>query len=289
MRYYRLATDNGSRLVASDDNRAYDLTSVRPGLTTFIGLARIATVMELGIDAVAERLVESAEIVALESLSDAAVVPVVASEVWAAGVTYEVSDEAREKESGRPNVYGEVYESERPELFFKATPSRTVGPGEAVGVRGDSAWDVPEPELGVVLYRGKVVGYTVGNDMSSRDIEGANPLYLPQAKVYDRCCALGPCVASPETVGDPLDLTIAMTIRRDGDVAFADEASTREMVRTEEELVSYLTRHNTLPEVAVLLTGTSLVPPNEFTLHTGDHVSIDIDRIGTLENTVTTV
>lgn len=289
MRYYRLQEDGHGRLVARDDEGAYDLTGARPELTSFTDLVRVDGVMDAGIDTIAARLTDAADAVAPERLGDGAIRPVVPGEVWAAGVTYEISSEAREEESGQPDVYEEVYRSERPEVFLKATPGRTVGPGDAIGIRGDSEWDVPEPELGVVLYRGDPVGYTVGNDVSSREIEGANPLYLPQAKVYSRCCALGPCVASPETVGDPHDLTIQMAIRRDDDVVFDDRTSTGKMVRTCAELVSYLTRHNALPELVVLLTGTSLVPPDEFTLQAGDRVAIEIDRIGVLENVVRTV
>ncbi|MFC6725131.1 fumarylacetoacetate hydrolase family protein, partial [Halobium palmae] len=191
---------------------------------------------------------------------------------------------AREAESGKPEVYLDVYENDRPELFLKATPARTVGPREAVGVRGDSEWDVPEPELGVVLHRGRAVGYTVGNDVSSRDIEGQNPLYLPQAKVYDRCCSFGPCVATPDTVGDPHDLRMSLTIEREGEVVYEDATSTGEMATTCETLVDYLTRHNTLPETVVLLTGTALVPPETYSLAEGDRISIDVERIGTLVN-----
>jgi len=156
-------------------------------------------------------------------------------------------------------------------------------------VRGDSEWNVPEPELGVVLHRGEIVGYTVGNDVSSRDIEGQNPLYLPQAKVYDRCCSLGPCVVSVAAVGDPHDLTLAMTIERDGETLYEDETSTGEMVRTCEELVEYLTRHNVHDGVTVLLTGTTLVPPDDFSLVEGDIVRIRLEDVGTLENRVVAV
>ncbi|MFC6726486.1 fumarylacetoacetate hydrolase family protein, partial [Halobium palmae] len=215
--------------------------------------------------------------------------PLAAEEVWAAGVTYEASNDARQEESGRAEVYQDVFDNERPELFLKATPSRTMGPGRAVGIREDSDWDVPEPELGVVVYAGEIVGYTVGNDMSSRDIEGQNPLYLPQAKVYDRCCSLGPCVVSPESVGDPRDLELSMTIERDGEAAFEGSTSTSNLARSPEELVSYLTRHNAVPELSVLLTGTSVVPPEEFTLREGDRVDIAIENVGTLSNPVVTV
>ena len=288
MRYYRVRSDGEASLVARDGRTAYDLTAVREGLASFRALADVASVVDEQVDDVASRLTDDAPVLDPDSVADSAVRPAVPDEVWAAGVTYEVSSDAREDESGRGDMYQHVFESERPELFFKATPSRTVGPGEAVGVREDSDWDVPEPELAVVVSHGNVVGYTVGNDVSSRDLEGENPLYLPQAKVYDRCCAIGPCIASPETIGDPLDVTLSMTIERDGETAFDGETSTSNMVRTPEELVSYLNRHNAVPDLAVLLTGTSLVP-DDLTLQEGDNVTIDIENVGTLANPVVSV
>jgi 2-dehydro-3-deoxy-D-arabinonate dehydratase len=184
-------------------------------------------------------------------------------------------------------MYLDVYDAERPEIFFKSTPTRTVGPDEAVGIRADSDWDVPEPELAIVLYEGDIVGYTVGNDMSSRSIEGENPLYLPQAKVYDRCCSVGPAVVTD--IEDPHSLALSMSIHRDGDRVYHGETNTSEMKRTCEELVSYYTAHNAVPELSVLLTGTSLVPDDDFTLQEGDQVSINIESIGTLNNSVTVV
>ena len=283
MQYYRVADGEGSRLVAAGDGTAYDLASANENLTSFRELAKAANVNETTVDAVAERHLDAADEVDVPTESARPVVP---DEVWAAGVTYSISEQAREDESGMPDMYLDVYEAERPEVFFKATPDRVVGPGESVGIRGDSEWDVPEPELGVVLYRGDVVGYTVGNDMSSRSIEGQNPLYLPQAKVYDRSCALGPCVSSTDYVSDPHDLAMSMTITREGDVMYDDSTTTGEMVRTCEELVSYYTRYNAVPELSVLLTGTSLVPEESFTLAGGDHITMDIEDIGTLENDV---
>jgi 2-dehydro-3-deoxy-D-arabinonate dehydratase len=290
MRYYLLPGPNGEAdrsLVAATGTAAYDLTAVNPDLRSVADLAMAADLVDADLDAVAEGLLGDAPAVDTDRLGDAAAPR--PDEVWAAGVTYEISEQAREAESGMPEIYLDVYESERPELFFKATPDRVVGPGEAVGVRADSDWNVPEPELGVVLYRGSVVGYTVGNDVSSRAIEGENPLYLPQAKTYDRCCALGPCVASPATVGDPHDLAMSMTIERDGEAVFEDGTSTAEMVRTSEELVDWYRRHNSVPRTAVLLTGTSLVPPDEFTLRAGDEVTIEIEDVGTLRTPVRTV
>lgn len=288
MRYYRSGREGNRRLYVRNGDTAYDLTGVKPSVTHFSDLCVAADVTGQSIDSVASRLVESAETVPLEELREFGK-PVVPDEVMAAGVTYRISEQARQSESGKPEVYIDVYEGERPELFFKATPNRTVGPDEAVGIRSDSTWDVPEPELGVVLYNGDIVGYTIGNDMSSRSIEGENPLYLPQAKMYDRCCSIGPCVASTDEIADPHDLEIAMQIERDGETLFDDTTSTSKMVRSCEELVSYYVRHNDPADVTVLLTGTSLVPDDDFTLLEGDRITIDIEDIGTLTNDVVSV
>lgn len=289
MRYYRLPDEehrsrSGSLIVIDGDDDAYDLTTASDDLGSFTELARVANACDRSIDAVARSRLSDAEPRDLDTVSTNALLPVVPDEVWAAGVTYSISEKARKAESGKPEIYIDVYDNDRPELFLKATPSRTVGPRDAIGVRGDSEWDVPEPELGIVLHREQVVGYTIGNDVSSRDIEGENPLYLPQAKVYDRCCSLGPCVASPETIDDPHDLTMSLTIERDGAVVYEDSTSTSEMATTCERLVKYLRQHNNLPETIVLLTGTALVPPETFTLREQDQISIDIDHIGRLVN-----
>jgi len=289
MRYYRIQRNGDQRLIARDDDGAYDLTAAREGVRSLRDLAAAASIADRRMDDIAAGLREQAEEIQTETVETDSRLPVRPDEVWAAGVTYAISEEARESESGMPEMYLDVYDAERPEIFFKATPDRTVGPGEAVGVRGDSDWNVPEPELGIVLYRGSIVGYTVGNDLSSRDIEGQNPLYLPQAKVYDKCCAIGPCVASPGTIDDPRDLSMSMEIVRDGESVFDGETTTGEMVRSCEELVDYYLGHNAVPTLSVLLTGTSLVPPDEFTLAAGDEVTIDIEGIGQLSNTVETV
>jgi 2-dehydro-3-deoxy-D-arabinonate dehydratase len=289
MRYFRQPTDSSSTaLLAEQDGTCYDLTAADPDLDSFRSLARAASVVEEPVDAVAERHLDEAPAVEAATPAEQEI-PLLPTEVWAAGVTYHISEKARQSESDKPQMYIDVYEADRPEIFFKATANRTVGPNEDIGIRADSEWNVPEPELALVLYRGSVVGYTVGNDVSSRSIEGANPLYLPQAKVYDRCCAIGPCVASPETVGDPHELDISMEIERDDTVVYSDTTSTEEMVRTCDELVSYLTRHNDLPDLGVLLTGTSLVPDEEFSLRRGDGVRIDVETVGTLYNEVTVV
>ena len=206
-------------------------------------------------------------------------------EVWASGVTYLKSREARELESAAADAYERVYDAERPELFFKAQGWRVVGHGGAVRVRRDSRWNVPEPELVLVLNnRMEIVGYTAGNDVSSRDIEGENPLYLPQAKVYDGACSLGPGIvlSGPEPVRG---LRIRLRIRRGADIAFEDETSTSQMKRSPEELADYLGRELAFPKGAFLMTGTGIVPDEDFTLEPGDRVEISVGEL-VLENEV---
>lgn len=284
MRYYQSKVEDGRHLFVESESGTYDLTSANADIDSFGALLRAADDGGTTIDAVVEDSLN--EETAVDEVPGTLSEPIDAEEVWAAGVTYRISEEAREAESETPDIYLNVYDAERPEIFFKSTPSRTVGPNDAVGIRSDSDWDVPEPELGVVLHHGEIVGYTIGNDMSSRSIEGENPLYLPQAKMYDRCCSIGPCVATTGTIGDPHDLRMSMSITRDGEVLYDDWTSTSEMVRSCEELVSYYTRHNSVPEFSVLLTGTSLVPEQDFTLEEGDQIHIEIEDIGTLENEV---
>lgn len=213
--------------------------------------------------------------------------PIDAQEVWAAGVTYRRSRDARMEESTQKDVYDQVYDADRPEIFLKATPGRVSDPGEPVAIRSDSGWDVPEPELALMINRhGEIAGYTVGNDMSSRSIEGENPLYLPQAKIYDGSAALGPVVALASELPDPLALRIELVVMRDGAEAFRGETSTAEIHRSLDELVRYLFRGNAHPNGVILMTGTGIVPPDEFTLAAGDVVNISIDGIGTLTNPV---
>jgi len=213
--------------------------------------------------------------------------PLESQEVWAAGVTYLRSREARREESrGAASFYDQVYEAERPELFFKATPSRAVGHLSPVGIRSDSTWSVPEPELTVaVSSSGRVFGFTIGNDMSSRSIEGENPLYLPQAKVYQRSCALGPCLLLAEEALPP-DTEIALELLRDGKAVVAGSVAISRMKRSLPELVGFLFRDNVFSLGCYLMAGTGVVPPQDFTLRQGDRISITIEPIGTLVNTV---
>jgi 2-dehydro-3-deoxy-D-arabinonate dehydratase len=209
------------------------------------------------------------------------------TEVWAAGVTYQRSEEARMEESGTPDVYSKVYNSERPEIFLKATPRRVVGPEGTVVVRSDSTWDVPEPELAIVINaHAEIVGYTIGNDVSSRSIEGENPLYLPQAKLYAGACAVGPGITPAWEVPDPYDLAIWMAIERDGEVIWEGETRTSGLKRGLDELVQYLFREDDFPDGAIISTGTALVPASPFTLEADDLVAIAVDRLGTLRNLV---
>lgn len=213
--------------------------------------------------------------------------PADAQEIWAAGVTFEESRFAREEESAQPDFYRDVYFADRPELFLKAPPHATVGPEDLVGIRSDSSWNVPEPELTLAIAAtGDIVAYTLGNDVSSRSIEGANPLYLPQAKTYERSCAVGPCLV-PVADSHPFEeTTIQLSVQRGHDMVFAAEACMRNLRRKPEELVDWLFRARQFPAGALLLTGTGIVPPADFTLIDGDLVSISAQGLGVLRNGV---
>ncbi|MBK8391025.1 MAG: fumarylacetoacetate hydrolase family protein [Saprospiraceae bacterium] len=222
------------------------------------------------------------------SLEDA-IKPIVSQEVWACGVTYlksKVGRQEESKDSGGADFYGKVYVAERPEVFFKATPSRVVGPGEKIRIRRDSTWDVPEPELTLCVNKNaQIVGYTIGNDMSSRSIEGENPLYLPQAKTYDRCAALGPGVL---VLNEPISLEtkISLEIVREGAVVFYGEVLLNQMKRSLTELVGFVCREASFPHGCFIMTGTGIVPTSDFTLEVDDKVKITIEGIGTLVNIV---
>ena len=215
--------------------------------------------------------------------------PIGSQELWACGVTYLKSKVGRQEESkasGGADFYAKVYEAERPEVFFKSTSHRVVGPGDKVNIRKDSTWDVPEPELTLVATSsGKIVGYTIGNDMSSRSIEGENPLYLPQAKTYDACAAVGPCIYVPGSPISP-DTQIQLAIVRNNNTVFEGNVALSQMKRTPEELVSFVFRECSFPNGCLIMTGTGIVPGSDFTLASGDEIHITIDHIGTLTNTV---
>jgi 2-dehydro-3-deoxy-D-arabinonate dehydratase len=273
----------GVGVLDGDRLRPLDLAR-RPGLSTLADLLAApepTTLLDVLLDSAAAPL---------PLASVALLPPVDAQEVWAAGVTYLRSKKAREEEAaaaGGGSFYDRVYTAPRPELFFKATPARVVGAGQPVCVRADSRWSVPEPELALVVAPDlRIVGYTIGNDMSARDIEGENPLYLPQAKVYRQSCALGPCVTLAAALPSREQVGIRLRVDRGGSVAFAGETSLARMARPLEELVDWLGRENEFPHGVILLTGTGVVPPDDFTLRAGDVVTIAIDGIGELTNPV---
>lgn len=239
----------------------------------------------------ADRIIKNMKpsIASRETLLDDIVAPIQNQEVWASGVTYLRSKVGRQEESksaGGSDFYARVYEAERPELFFKATPGRVVGPGGKVRIRRDSTWDVPEPELTLVITsKGNIIGYTIGNDMSSRSIEGENPLYLPQAKTYDGSAALGPCIYVTK---DPLppNTIIQLDIERNNKKVFEGSIAIDQIKRTFKELAGFLFRETSFPYGCFLMTGTGIVPGNDFTLQPGDKVTINIGPIGTLVNIV---
>jgi 2-dehydro-3-deoxy-D-arabinonate dehydratase len=280
MHLFRFASRSGPHLGLNVDGEDYDLSSVG---NEFVDMSSWLSSPD-PINAVlasVPRLKNFRIATQIELLA-----PVDAQEVWACGVTYLRSKVARMEESDQGgDFYDQVYEAARPEIFFKAPAERVVGPGKPIRTRRDSNWDVPEPELALVLSSaGVIVGYTIGNDVSSRSIEGENPLYLPQAKVYDGSCALGPSILLAD--GPPVNRNIALTITRDGEIVFNGETSTSRLRRTFDELAAYLFQELTFKKGVVLLTGTGIVPFDEFTLTSGDLVSITIEGIGTLENPV---
>lgn len=238
----------------------------------------------------AETYIKESNLVPILVEDDILEIPIEADEVWASGVTYLKSKEARNYEAtdgklDATTFYDKVYDAERPEIFLKSTVRRTQGPNEELFLRSDSDWQIPEPELGLVIGKGEeVIGYTLGNDMSCRDIEGENPLYLPQAKIWKKSCSIGPAILMPESIEDPYDLAINCKIIRNQEVVFQGSASIKQLKRKLEELVEFLVRDNDILPGTVLLTGTSIVPHNDFTLAVGDVIEISSNHIGTLKN-----
>jgi 2-dehydro-3-deoxy-D-arabinonate dehydratase len=255
------------------------------------GVTRLSSILEAS-DPLSELKSLAAGDLPRLSLDDVELLaPVERQEVWAAGVTYLRSKTARMEESDfSASAYDRVYEADRPEIFFKSQPEKVVATGGAVGIRSDATWSVPEPELALVLNsRGKIVGYTIGNDMSSRDIEGENLLYLPQAKTYHRSCALGPWITLGPTEAAVRDWSISLEILRNGERVFSGETSVSQIKRGLDELAGFLFRCQKFPDGAVLLTGTGVVPADDFTLRENDEVVIGISGIGTLRNPVIVV
>ena len=266
-----------------DGDRVVDLTAA--------GVGSLTDLLDADDPAAAVRAARAAAGPGTPLAEVALLPPVDRQEVWAAGVTYLRSKTARMEESDfSATAYDRVYDAERPEIFFKSLGEKAVGPGDTVGIRGDSRWNVPEPELALVMNsRGTLVGCTIGNDMSSRDIEGANLLYLPQAKVYDRSCALGPWIVLATDESAIRRWTISVAIARGGSDVFSGETGVDKIKRSFQDLIGHLWRSQSFPRGAVLLTGTGVVPDESFTLQAGDRVTIGISGIGTLANTVEVV
>lgn len=282
-RFKLQGADARARVGAIVDDNVIDLAAA--------GVASLAAILDAADPAAAvrEALVKGGP---RHRLADVALLPPVErQEVWAAGVTYLRSKTARMEESDfSATAYDCVYEAARPEIFFKAVAEKVVGPGDNVGIRGDAKWNVPEPELALVMNcRGDIVGCTIGNDMSSRDIEGENLLYLPQAKVYDRSCGLGPWIVLGCDEREARGWTVSITIHRGGREVFAGTTRIDQIKRSFTELAEYLWRSQSFPNGVVLLTGTGVVPDESFTLAAADRVTITIDGIGTLENAVAVV
>ncbi len=283
MQFGKVLRANGAAVVAIEDDKVFT----------------IDIALEPHVTCLADLLLKPDPIAAARELIDPRFVPeplggqtflapIDRQEIWAAGVTYKRSKIAREEESvGAAQFYDKVYTADRPELFLKATPERVVHPGNPVRVRADSKWSVPEPELALVISPfGTIVGFTIGNDMSSRDIEGENPLYLPQAKIYKHSCSVGPLITPVANMPPLAGVEIKLVILRNGHMAFEGTTTLAQMARTPESLAEWLFRENEFPRGAILLTGTGIVPPDEFTLKSGDDVSITIAGIGTLRNPV---
>lgn len=273
------------KVVVDDGEKISDITKLRPSIKSSLDLIKVA----LSNDLTVSEYIKKTIITNKENLSKAelinARIPIDSPETWAFGVTYEDSMKERQAESDTPDVYGKVYVADRPEAFFKSTLARLKGPNDKVGIRLDSTWDVPEPELTFIIFQGKIIGFTVGNDMSSRSIEGANPLYIPQAKIFNNSASIGPCWVPIELI-DYNNLKVEMIITRISEKVFSGSGSTSLMKRKCDELNEWLHRSNDIPDGTTVMTGTGTIPPEDFTLQEGDEISITIENIGTLVNKV---
>lgn len=289
MRIIRFQKD-GKTVVAAVDDRQEIYPLPLSGVQELFHLAGLIGLTPLEL---VQKMIREQTPLAVPFQKLSLLLPFEVQEVWACGVTFSKSRDGRNEETNRSEnprgrtFYDEVYDAKRPEIFFKATKERLAGPCEDLFLRTDSSWQVPEPEVGLVLNRkGEVIGYTVGNDLSCRDIEGENPLYLPQAKIWHRSCSIGPALRLAETVRNPYQLEIICRIFRKENEVFVGKASTEQLKRTYDELVSCLLQDNTILDGTVLLTGTSIVPPASFTLQDGDVIEIYVPSIGTLVNRV---
>ena len=273
------------KVVVDDGEKISDITKIRPSIKSSLDLIKVALSNDLTVsEYIRKTIIKNKENLSKADLINARI-PIDSPETWAFGVTYEDSMKERQAESDTPDVYGKVYVADRPEAFFKSTLARLKGPNDKVGIRFDSTWDVPEPELAFIVFQGKIIGFTVGNDMSSRSIEGANPLYIPQAKIFNNSASIGPCWVPIELI-DYNNLKVEMIITRISEKVFSGSGSTSLMKRKCDELNEWLHRSNDIPDGTTVMTGTGTIPPEDFTLQEGDEISITIENIGTLVNKV---
>jgi len=282
----RFEIQGQQRVGILEDKSVLDLTGSSPSIFSNLdAMLAIARSQNLSLPDLIKEHADGTQRLSLEEV--ALRIPLIPDEVWGAGVTYLRSRDAREDETHSKGLYDHVYSAQRPEIFLKGSGKRCVGPEEAIGIRNDSKWSVPESELAVVLDSDSaIIGYTIANDVSARDIEGENALYLPQAKIFRNCCAIGPVISLQDEMPDPHALQIEMKIQRAGEVVFEGQTNTSQMKRTVSELISFLGKNNVFFGCTVFMTGTGVVPPDDFTLKDGDVVEIQIEKIGILRNTV---
>ena len=291
MKYFRIEKNNKPNLIVNyTDNFGFNITEYSSYINTIEILSVEANSQKISRSDYINEFITNNKIeqMSLNQIieKNKLLLPFIPDEVWAAGVTYKNSEFERKRESSTPDIYAKVYNAKRPEIFFKSTGSRLVAPNQKIGIRSDSKWNVPEAELAVILINNEIFGYSIGNDMTSREIEGENPLYLTQAKIYDKSCSIGPCILDAESINNYEKFNINCKIIRNKKTIFNANSSVKSMNKSIPDLIKWLKKSNTLPIKSAFLTGTGIVPPPEFTLLENDQISISIDEIGSLNNSV---
>ena len=291
MKYFRIEKNNKPNLIINySNNFGFNITEYSSYINTVEILSIEANAQKISRSDYIYQFITNNKIkkIPLDQVieKNKLLLPFIPDEVWAAGVTYKNSEFERKRESSTPDIYAKVYNAKRPEIFFKTTGSRLVAPNQKIGIRSDSKWNVPEAELAVILINNEIFGYSIGNDMTSREIEGENPLYLTQAKIYDKSCSIGPCIIDAESINNYEKFNINCKIIRNKKTIFNASSSVKSMNKSIPYLIKWLKQSNTLPIKSAFLTGTGIVPPPEFTLLENDQISISINEIGTLNNSV---
>ena len=291
MKYFRIEKNNKPNLIINySNNFGFNITEYSSYINTVEILSIEANAQKISRSDYIYQFITNNKIkkIPLDQVieKNKLLLPFIPDEVWAAGVTYKNSEFERKRESSTPDIYAKVYNAKRPEIFFKTTGSRLVAPNQKIGIRSDSKWNVPEAELAVILINNEIFGYSIGNDMTSREIEGENPLYLTQAKIYDKSCSIGPCIIDAESINNYEKFNINCKIIRNKKTIFNASSSVKSMNKSIPDLIKWLKQSNTLPVKSAFLTGTGIVPPPEFTLLENDQISISINEIGTLNNSV---